>query len=314
MKDYLTGTQEEKLEFIPRFYECRKSTIPFGKPDGRLDKPFWQQAEFSEPFEDIRWNRNAPYPPYHETRMKMLWDDEALYIGAYLCEDKIWGTLTERDCVIFYDNDFEVFIDPDGDTHNYYEFEMNCLNTVWDLLLTKPYRDRGMKVLSGWDIAGLETAVHIDGQVGDPAAANKGWSIEIRMPWKALGECAPEVRGPKEDEFWRIDFSRVEWRTEVRDGRYAKVLNPETNKPYPEDNWIWSPTGRIDMHMPELWGFLHFQNADGSLAPFALTEREKLKWLLHRRLRIPLRRKSGNRRENLHHADLLRSDCLYLRR
>jgi hypothetical protein len=39
----------------------------------------------------------------------------------------VWATLTNHDTVIFQDPDFEVFIDPDGDTHNYYEFEINPL-------------------------------------------------------------------------------------------------------------------------------------------------------------------------------------------
>ena len=42
-------------------------------------------------------------------------------------EPDLWGTLTARDSVIFHDNDFEVFIDPDGDTHAYYELEVNAL-------------------------------------------------------------------------------------------------------------------------------------------------------------------------------------------
>ena len=43
-----------------------------------------------------------------------------------------------------------MFIDPDGDNHLYYEFEINALNTVWDLLLPKPYRDGG-PALNGWE-------------------------------------------------------------------------------------------------------------------------------------------------------------------
>ena len=38
---------------------------------------------------------------------------------------------------VFNDNDFEVFIDPDGSTHYYKEFEINALNTTWDLELNK---------------------------------------------------------------------------------------------------------------------------------------------------------------------------------
>jgi len=48
-----------------------------------------------------------------------------------------------------------VFIDPDGDTHAYYELEVNAFGTPWDLLLIKPYRDGGPAVIS-WDISGLK--------------------------------------------------------------------------------------------------------------------------------------------------------------
>lgn len=281
MYKYLIGTNEQNIEFKPRTYVCNRAVLP-PQIDGRLDKPFWDAAEWSEEFEDIEWNSVRP-APYHKTQMKMLWDDEALYIGAYLWEDKIWGTLTERDCVIFNDNDFEVFIDPDGDTHKYFEFEMNALNTVWDLLLVKPYRDENMTVFNSLDIQGLETAVHIDGVINDPSkmSENKGWSVEIKMPWKTLIEGAKSQK-PVPGAYWRIDFSRVEWRTEVRDGKYAKVINPETGIRYPEDNWIWSPIGRVDMHMPELWGFLYFQDEAKTQPEFKIPENEYLKWELRK--------------------------------
>ena len=52
-------------------------------------------------------------------------------------------------------------------THNYYELEINALNTVWDLLLSKPYRDGG-KAVTSWNIDGLETTVHLYGTLNDP--------------------------------------------------------------------------------------------------------------------------------------------------
>ncbi len=55
-------------------------------------------------------------------------------------EPRPWAELTLHDSVIYKENDFEVFIDPDGDNHNYYEIEINALGTVWDLFLAKPYR------------------------------------------------------------------------------------------------------------------------------------------------------------------------------
>ena len=70
-------------------------------------------------------------------------------------EPDVWGTLTERDAIIYNDNDFEVFIDPDGDTQMYYELEVNPLGTVFDLMLIRPYRDGGPPIIA-WDIAGLQ--------------------------------------------------------------------------------------------------------------------------------------------------------------
>ena len=69
----------------------------------------------------------------------MLWDDNYFYIAEQLEEPHVWATLTKHDSVIFQDNDFEVFIDPDGDNQEYYEIEINALNTDWDLLLKKAY-------------------------------------------------------------------------------------------------------------------------------------------------------------------------------
>ncbi len=281
MYKYMADIPEKCLEFKPRSYVCKRALLP-PQIDGRLDKPFWDAAEWSEEFEDIEWNSVRP-APYHRTRMKMLWDDEALYIGAYLEEDKIWGTLTERDCVIFNDNDFEIFIDPDSDTHAYFEFEMNALNTIWDLLLVKPYRDERNKVFNGLDIHGIKTAVHIDGVINDPTkiSENKGWSVEVMMPWTTLKE-GNGNKIPVPGDYWRIDFSRVEWRTEVRDGKYAKVINPETGIRYPEDNWIWSPIGLVNMHMPELWGFLWFTDGSVDESKFVIPKNEYLKWELRK--------------------------------
>jgi hypothetical protein len=67
----------------------------------------------------------------------MLWDYKYFYIAAQLQEPHIWATIKERDAIIYQDNDFEIFIDPDGDSHNYYEVEINAFGAFWDLLLLK---------------------------------------------------------------------------------------------------------------------------------------------------------------------------------
>jgi hypothetical protein len=232
----------------PKGYVCGRATTPV-VIDGRLDDRVWKAAPWSENFVDIEGTLK-PSPTYR-TRVKMLWDDLYLYIGAELEEPHVWATLLKRDTVIFYDNDFEVFIDPNGDNHEYYEFEMNALNTGWDLCLNVPYRDGG-KANDAWNIVGLKTAVHVDGTINDPRDRDRGWTAELAIPWSALEKYAHMPCPPREGDQWRINFSRVEWDVDIADGKYQKI------KGRPEHNWVWSPQWVIDMHQPELWGTLQF--------------------------------------------------------
>lgn len=270
--------QLEGLPFAPRKMICYRAAAP-PMIDGRLDEASWRSAPWSEAFVDIEGDAR-PRPRLH-TRVKMLWDDAYFYIAADLQEPHLWATLTKRDSVIYQDNDFEVFIDPDGDTHEYYELEVNALNAVWDLLLIRPYRDGG-PALDAWDIAGLKTAVHLRGTLNRPADRDQGWSIEIAMPWKVLAEAAPGARAPRDGEQWRVNFSRVQWPLEVKDGRYVKRTTAD-GKPLPENNWVWSPQGAVAMHMPERWGYVQFANATvAGSAAFVDHADEPLKWSLRR--------------------------------
>src|SRR5579859_2810645 len=132
----------------PKLYDCHHAPAPI-RVDGKLDDEAWKRAPWTDWFVDIR---DASYsePRFH-TRAKMLWDDDYLYVAAELEEPDVWATLTEHDSVIFRDNDFEVFLNPTGDTLNYFEFEINALNTDWDLFLNKPYRQGG-KADDSWEI------------------------------------------------------------------------------------------------------------------------------------------------------------------
>lgn len=229
----------------PRIYHCLPTgPIPI---TGDLNKPEWLAAEWTEDFIDI----STDVIPRHRTRVKMLWDETNFYIAAELEEPHVWGTLTERDSVIFQDNDFEVFIDPDGDNHNYLEIEVNALGTVWDLLLTKPYRDQGMPV-NCFDTKGMQVAVQVQGTLNDPSDIDQGWTVEMAIPWKALSEITKVSCPPKPGDCWRVNFSRVEWDHTVVEGRYVKVPG------VPEYNWVWSPQHAIDMHRPEHWGVVCF--------------------------------------------------------
>lgn len=266
------------VDFQPPVYVCKRATKPFTL-DGNIDKEFWEDAPYTPLFLDIEGD-HMPTPRF-ETKAKMLWDDTNFYFAALLEGDEIWANITERDAVIFYDNDFEIFIDPDSDTQQYYEFEMNALNTVWDLLLTKAYRDLG-KPVNGYDMHGLQTAVHINGSLNDPSATNQSWSVEVVIPFSAISECALENRSPKDGEYYRVNFSRVQWLTDVVDQTYKKRLHPTTNLPLPEDNWVWAPTGVINIHYPELWSFVFFSDGAKPDCEYQIPEDEKIKWELRK--------------------------------
>lgn len=244
----------------PRWYQCPPASTP-PVIDGRLDDAVWALAPWTDDFVDIE-GEARPVAPRYRTRAKLLWDGRALYIAAELEEPHVWATLTERDAVVFHDNDFEVFIDPDGDNHLYAELEINALGTVWDLLLVRPYRDGG-PALSGWDIAGLATAVFVIGTMNDPSDRDRGWSVEIAIPWAALREIAgTRACPPSPGDTWRLNFSRVQWEHRVEDGRYVKT--PVAGRGWiGEDNWVWSPQGLVAMHAPERWGFVTFLDAAG---------------------------------------------------
>lgn len=241
--------------------------------DGKLNDSVCELAPWSEDFVDIQGD--VMPKPTHLTRIKMLWDKDYFYIGVKLDEPQLWATYTERESVIFHENDIEVFLDTDGDTHNYYEWEINALGTLWDLLLTKPYKDGG-KPINGWNINDFEYAVHLEGTLNDPTDTDEFWSVEMAIPWSSLTQRSSP---PSDGDQWRINFSRVQWQLEVKDNRYVKVINPETGRPFPEDNWVWSPIGVINMHIPDRWGYVQFSEMEAGTGsvPFVHHADEQIK-------------------------------------
>jgi hypothetical protein len=275
-----------RLLQTPLHYTVPRTSSP-PAIDGDLSDPAWQTAPWTEYFTDIEGDLR-PKPLYH-TRVKMLWDDQYLYIGAEMEEPNIWAYVKNHDEVVFHDNDFEVFINPDNNARHYFEIEVNAIQTIFDLFLPEPYRNGGGALVS-WDAAGLKKAVRINGTLNDPGDTDRGWTVEYAIPIASISMGnGPET--PRPGSLWRINFSRVEWDTDVRDGKYVKRTDPSTHRPLPEHNWVWSPQGVINMHCPERWGYLLFAvQADASAstasgatgsgtpgAPFTLPLAERLK-------------------------------------
>ena len=220
--------------------------------DGKANEKDWINTEFTDTFIDIEGVKI----PNQTTKVKMLWDANFLYVYAKLNEKHVWGDITKRDAIIFYNNDFEVFISPSNDTHNYGEIEVNALNTIWDLVLNKPYNVGG-KPKNSWNLKTLKSAIFINGTLNNATDIDEFWAVEMAIPLKDFAELKnrPKVK-PRDGEQWRINFSRVQWNHDIIDGKYSR--KKENGKYLKEYNWVWSNQNIIDMHLPENWGYIQF--------------------------------------------------------
>lgn len=235
----------------PRMYLCYRAAGPV-VVDGKLSEPTWKRAPWTELFVDIEGEKRPP--PRYATRAMMAWDEKNFYVAAELEEPDVWGFLTERDVMIYEDPDFEVFIWPcdgkkwpDERTPYYYEFEINALNIVMDALL-KRLGGKGSnkrEFHKDWDFKGIKHAVQIFGTLNWPEDVDEGWTVEVAFPWDALREYAGGRRVPPgEGDVWRVNFSRVE-----RERGSADIEC---------ENWVWSPQGAVEMHIPDRWGYVKF--------------------------------------------------------
>jgi hypothetical protein len=218
----------------PQEYVALRLGSPI-KIDGLLDDAAWHDVAWTEDFIDIEGTRK-PAPPLR-TRAKLAWDDGNLYVAAEMAEPRVWATMTKRDEPLYREQAFELFLDPDGDGRNYLELEVNPLNTAYDLIMDKPYRDRG-KADASVNLPGLRTAVRVD--------AGKGWTVEIAIPWAALKCLGHADAAPESGERWRVNLARM------------RKDAPDVKDPLPRGLWVWSSQGEVNMHLPERWGSVTF--------------------------------------------------------
>ena len=246
--------------------------------DGILSESDWQNASWSNAFADIEGE--AKPKPVFNTKIKMLWDDTCLYVAAQLEEPNLNANLHQHDTLLFLDNNFEVFLDPDNDTHNYFELEVNALNTIFDLFMTKPYRNSGNALIS-YNVQGLQSAVKLHGTLNNSEDTDSGWTVELAIPFRALHFGSKQNSTPAAGSFYRINFSRVEWNWNVIHDHYVKGKD-SAGHVLPEHNWVWSPQGVINMHYPERWGYVFFSKNSADKYTIPITEEVKnYLWLVY---------------------------------
>ena len=258
------------VEEIPHYFAYRSAGSI--QVDGHLDEPDWQMAPRSSRFRDLVSGAETLY----DTRAALIWDDQFLYVGYWIEEPNVRAILTERDAPIYQDNDVELFI---AGKDSYYEFEINALGTIyevffiWEEAYTRAgfdsiadfqYPQSNSKIFHGvgykphprgprigfwdWDFPGLQHAVRIDGTINDDRDVDRGWQVELAIPWKGMymlnigdGRSLP----PKVNDTWRMDFSR---------------FNQYKGSSKDSGGWAWSPHGVWDSHVPECFTFIHFSS------------------------------------------------------
>jgi len=154
--------------------------------DGILDEPSWLNAETASGF--IQEDPAPGQAPAQPTNVWVLYDDQAIYIGARMHDEMphlIARELSERN-VIGNTDYFEVVIDPYRDGINGYSFVLTASGVQRDARIYNNNRD------AAWDTV-WESAVSID---------SAGWSVEMRIPFAA-------IRFPKSTlQHWNINFGR----------------------------------------------------------------------------------------------------------
>lgn len=261
-------------------YTCYRTRSPV-VVDGHLTEPCWERVPRSPRFVDMVTGE----PAFFDTRAAALWDDDNLYIGFWVEEPFVEAHLTDRDSIIFMENDVEVFLDG-GDC--YYEFEINALNTIYevffiwqdaykrggkfdvpefDLIEKKAVsfggnfdRDgwnfwrgihpRGNRwAFTNWDFPGVRSAVNVAGVINDKSVVDKGWTVELAFPWTGMKWLANgRSLPPKEGDEWSIFF-----------GRFEK-LEVANKLPSPQPAWSWNKIGTPDTHTPENFTHIQFSN------------------------------------------------------
>lgn len=243
--------------------------------DGRLDDACWQRAPRSPRFSDLV----SGQPAIHDTRAAVLWDDDCLYVGYWIEEPFVEATLTERDALIYENNDVELFV---AGRDAYYELEINALGTIYEVFFVwdeayersgykrmpefdraapgarpfpgvgfQPHPRGGRTGFWNWDFPGLRSAVHIDGTLNDNRDRDRGWTVELALPWRGfqmLAQADGRALPPQHGDVWRMDFSRF---------NQYKAAPPA----HDSGGWAWSPHGVWDSHVPELFPRVTFSSA-----------------------------------------------------
>jgi len=174
--------------------------------DGIPNESVWNDVPIATDFTTL-----TPVPgekPKQKTEVKVLYDDEAIYISAYMEEvarDSILTELTQRDDVGNTDA-FFIILDTYGNGTDGILLLVAATGVQYDAL-----KDNNGNEDSDWDAVWFSEVNLTD----------KGWTCEMKIPYSA-------IRFPnQENQEWTINFMRAQRRTNTR--MSWSEIDPEIN-------------------------------------------------------------------------------------
>ncbi|WP_316634274.1 DUF5916 domain-containing protein [uncultured Flavobacterium sp.] len=157
--------------------------------DGKLDETAWKDASTATDFVMYDPDNGKPIPENKRTDIKVLYNNDAIYIGAMMYDDepaKILKEISQRDNFGTADL-FGVFINGFNDGQQNFEFFVSAADVQGDCIMT----DANGEDYS-WDAVWISKARITD----------KGWIVEIKIPYAAL-----RFSGENK-QTWGINFFR----------------------------------------------------------------------------------------------------------
>ena len=164
-------------------FQVRKVSEPM-TIDGKANEACWARASMVslDHFYDIE----KPNDDQAST-MKMLWDDEHIYV-LFEAKDKfIAAKETVRDGIPYLDDCAEVFFVPVPEPiPMHFAFEVNLLKTPNDIVvMNHQYKEAPVVVVKSYN-PDYEVGVQISGTMNDNSDVDEGWSMEWAIPLKAF--------------------------------------------------------------------------------------------------------------------------------
>ena len=200
--------------------------------DGVLAEAAWDSAGRAGPF--VRSLDGKPATAATEARL--LWDDDHLYVAFLAADENVSGAFFRDDEKLYASNVVEIFLDPSGDGSRYDEIEVAPTNALFDASFSGGPR-KGMDL--SWS-SHARHAVHVDGTLNDARDVDRGWTVELAIPFASL----TGMPGPRP----------------ARGDRWKFNLYPLRQGPgQPGEGQAYSPPMRGDFHALDRFATLRFE-------------------------------------------------------